>query len=92
MSRGVRLPIFLEVTVETTVEITGTMLMGSEIGAAMLPLVTDSTEPPVQRRQGWLPGLGAGAGRAARAMRRPAAARELAAAVRNVVNVTCCLT
>ncbi|WP_341997114.1 methionine synthase [Microbacterium sp. LWH7-1.2] len=31
VSRGIRLPIFVEVTVETT----GTMLMGSEIGAAL---------------------------------------------------------
>ncbi|ERI35535.1 methionine synthase [Arthrobacter sp. TES] len=34
VSRGVRLPIFVEVTVETT----GTMLMGSEIGAALTAL------------------------------------------------------
>ncbi len=34
MERGVRLPIFVEVTVETT----GTMLMGSEIGAALTAL------------------------------------------------------
>lgn len=34
MARGVRLPIFVEVTVETT----GTMLMGSEIGAALTAL------------------------------------------------------
>ena len=34
MSRGIRLPIFVEVTVETT----GTMLMGSEIGAALTAL------------------------------------------------------
>ena len=33
-SRGIRLPIFVEVTVETT----GTMLMGSEIGAALTAL------------------------------------------------------
>ncbi|MGK3958406.1 methionine synthase [Arthrobacter sp. R4] len=34
VSRGIRLPIFVEVTVETT----GTMLMGSEIGAALTAL------------------------------------------------------
>ncbi|MET3936666.1 methionine synthase [Arthrobacter sp. OAP107] len=34
VARGVRLPIFVEVTVETT----GTMLMGSEIGAALTAL------------------------------------------------------
>ncbi|WP_314196103.1 methionine synthase [uncultured Arthrobacter sp.] len=34
VTRGVRLPIFVEVTVETT----GTMLMGSEIGAALTAL------------------------------------------------------
>src|SRR5688572_27932456 len=34
VSRGIRLPIFVEVTVETT----GTMLMGSEIGAALTTL------------------------------------------------------
>lgn len=34
VNRGVRLPIFVEVTVETT----GTMLMGSEIGAALTAL------------------------------------------------------
>src|SRR6478609_7788265 len=34
VSKGVRLPIFVEVTVETT----GTMLMGSEIGAALTAL------------------------------------------------------
>jgi 5-methyltetrahydrofolate--homocysteine methyltransferase len=34
MARGIRLPIFVEVTVETT----GTMLMGSEIGAALTAL------------------------------------------------------
>ncbi|MGZ0712881.1 methionine synthase (plasmid) [Coraliomargarita sp. W4R53] len=34
MSRSIRLPIFVEVTVETT----GTMLMGSEIGAALTAL------------------------------------------------------
>uniref|UniRef100_UPI0013E2D3FB homocysteine S-methyltransferase family protein n=1 Tax=Microbacterium sp. CPCC 204701 TaxID=2493084 RepID=UPI0013E2D3FB len=34
MSRGIRLPVFVEVTVETT----GTMLMGSEIGAALTAL------------------------------------------------------
>lgn len=34
VARGIRLPIFIEVTVETT----GTMLMGSEIGAALTAL------------------------------------------------------
>lgn len=40
MSRGVRLPVFVEVTVETT----GTMLMGPEIGAALTALETLGVE------------------------------------------------